>query len=627
MKTALTLGVAAVWWALALLPLPAQSWQEVTGSGEYYYGEGRGSSVEEADRQALAALLSQISLEVSSSSEIGNRRREQAGSVASDETTFAATISTYSQATLTNTERLIIENEPDARVGRWIKRTEVARIFEGRRAKVKEWVAAALRAEDTGKADDALRYYYWAFTLVKTLQYPNEESYTDEEGVAHRLMTWIPEQINRVFDDLKTVVSARDGDHVELAITYRGRPVSSVDYTYFDGRNWSNIYSAKDGRGSLWLASGNVSERLPMKYEYQYLAEAHIDREIESVLKAVAGTPMRAAYVQVDSRPAGVGVGASHAAAASAGKAAAAKSQEAPSMGFSQLPARQYRPPVPLEDDASYRRALQTVEEAVRTRNYKAAAGCFTDSGRVIYDRLLAYGRSRIVGTPDYKFYRVGDEVVGRGLQMSFSFEGNVRRSFVEDVVFSFDATGKIDNVAFGLGKTAETDILCKGVWPEAARVAIMQFLENYQTAYALGRLDYLRSIFDDDAVIITGRVVRRAVTGRMDDRGNMALKNEIIRYNRITKDDYIKRLKESFDSKEFINLRFADNEVRKLGKGGELYAIQISQEYYSSNYGDKGYLFLMVDINDPKKPVIKVRTWQPEKDPDFGIYGPEHFF
>lgn len=154
-----------------------------------------------------------------------------------------------------------------------------------------------------------------------------------------------------------------------------------------------------------------------------------------------------------------------------------------------------------------------------------------------------------------------------------------------------------------------------------------MNFLENYQTAYALKRLDYISSIFDDDAVIITGTVThvpaRKVGTGDMQ---GMVFAHDIIKYNRHTKDTYLKHLKNSFASKEFINIRFASNEVRKLGKGGELYAIQISQEYYSSNYGDKGYLFLMVDINDPEKPIIKVRTWQPEKDPNFGIYGPEHF-
>ena len=152
-----------------------------------------------------------------------------------------------------------------------------------------------------------------------------------------------------------------------------------------------------------------------------------------------------------------------------------------------------------------------------------------------------------------------------------------------------------------------------------------MNFLENYQTAYALKRLDYISSIFDDDAVIITGTVIH-VPAKRLEDMQGMVFAQDIIKYNRHTKDTYLKHLKKSFDSKEYINLRFSSNDVRKLGKGGELYAIQISQEYYSSNYGDKGYLFLMVDINDPKNPIIKVRTWQPEKDPDFGIYGPEHF-
>ena len=154
-----------------------------------------------------------------------------------------------------------------------------------------------------------------------------------------------------------------------------------------------------------------------------------------------------------------------------------------------------------------------------------------------------------------------------------------------------------------------------------------MGFLENYQTAYALKRLDYISSIFDDDAVIITGTVTHApAKKVSNGDIQGMAFGNDIIKYNRHTKDSYLRQLKNSFASKEYINLRFASNDVRKLGKGGELYAIQISQEYYSSNYGDKGYLFLMVDINDPEKPIIKVRTWQPEKDPNFGIYGPEHF-
>ena len=87
-----------------------------------------------------------------------------------------------------------------------------------------------------------------------------------------------------------------------------------------------------------------------------------------------------------------------------------------------------------------------------------------------------------------------------------------------------------------------------------------------------------------------------------------------------------MRNLEHCFASNEFINIRFANNDVVKAGNGGETYGIQIRQDYYSSTYGDTGYLFLMVDVNNPDTPVIKVRTWQPEKDPDFGIYGLPNF-
>jgi hypothetical protein len=41
--------------------------------------------------------------------------------------------------------------------------------------------------------------------------------------------------------------------------------------------------------------------------------------------------------------------------------------------------------------------------------------------------------------------------------------------------------------------------------WSEYSRVTIINFIENYKTAYALKRLDYIESIFSDNALIIVG--------------------------------------------------------------------------------------------------------------------------
>jgi hypothetical protein len=75
------------------------------------------------------------------------------------------------------------------------------------------------------------------------------------------------------------------------------------------------------------------------------------------------------------------------------------------------------------------------------------------------------------------------------------------------------------------------------------------------------------------------------------------------------------------FKSNEYVNLKFTDISVKKAGVGGEIYGIQLKQDYFSTGYGDTGYLFLMVDLNKTEEPVIHVRTWQPEKDPKFGLY------
>ena len=46
--------------------LSAQTWESVKSSREYLYGEGWGNSIDEADKQALNALISKIAVNVSS---------------------------------------------------------------------------------------------------------------------------------------------------------------------------------------------------------------------------------------------------------------------------------------------------------------------------------------------------------------------------------------------------------------------------------------------------------------------------------------------------------------------------------------------------------------------------------
>ena len=272
---------------------------------------------------------------------------------------------------------------------------------------------------------------------------------------------------------------------------------------------------------------------------------------------------------------------------------------------------------------------MNTVIEAIRNKRYQSAATHFTIDGLDTYNKLIAYGTGRIVGTPHLQFFKSHDDrVVVRGLQMAFSFRSKTKKTYVEDVIFTLDKEGKIENVAFGLGQQTENDILCKYApgWKEETRELLMEFLENYKTAYCLKRLDYIRDIFADDATIIIGNVARRT---SYQERGISLEGQDRITTNRYTKDEYLKNLERCFRRNEFINLRFSQSDIQWLEKYDtkELFAIQLGQEYNSSTYSDKGYLFLLVDMTDHEAPQIKIRTWQPNEVDMSKVYNAGDFY
>lgn len=581
----------------------AQSVEEIQQSPDYLWGTGNASTLKKADNDALAALVSQISTKVSASFEQLTEATNGNDKEVVDET-FKSVINTYSRATLNNTRRIVIQNEPEAVVMRYIKVSEIQRIFEGRKNKILNFAQEAQQAEKKAQVADALRYYYWALVLLQSYPDGNYLKMEDDAGKEQLLSTWIPKQMNDIFSQVALSV---ERVHTEgnlktayLKVLYKGQPACNYDYTYFDGRDWSNIFSAKDGRGIIELPAIANIDGLSVKTEYAFEGEANIDNELAEVMETVSLSAMRNAYLKVD------GTCAENAAEEAEIQLASVEEERKETNTGMRF----------LSDDATavYLKTMQRVEDAIRSRNFTELEGCCTAAGLDMFNRLIKYGNAKIIRQPDYQFLEYGDEVTCRSLPMSFSFKGN-RRTFVEDVVFLMDKDAKINGLSFALNKPAIDDILNRTAWGDTVKSVLINFLESYKTAYALKRYDYINSIFSDDALIITGSVLKHSGGGE-----RQPMNRQVVRYTRQSKQEYMKKLQYIFKSNEFINLRFADNQVRKSGVGGEVYGIQIKQDYFSSSYGDTGYLFLMVDLNNPKEPLIHVRTWQPEKDPNFGL-------
>ncbi len=571
--------------------------EQIKANDAYVTGDGFGETMDEASSNAIKNLLSKISVGLRSSLDVKTTEVNNNGDI-DMERVINDVVSTYTQGTLRNTDEICIATEPEFHVLRYIKRTEIQQIFTERIERVKDYVRGAVAAEKKGRVDNALRYYYWAYNLLKSVESPSTVKF-EYEGVQRFLINWIPEQMREIMGKLKMDVASynQENGEMELLVTYDENPVTSLDFSYFDGAQWSTPTSAKDGIAQIDMRPNVKASNIQVKYEYAYQKQARQDAELEMVMNIFNGFPLPQANSNI----------------------------KLGSKGEIKKANKQLEEVIKQEAKAEntdkvagfniYMPLVEKVVAAIKGKDYGSVRELFTPEGYQMFDKLVHYGNATLIGNASYSFYNVLDKVVCRSIPMKFTFRNN-HRTFVEDVTLTFNTDLKIEAIAFGLDQAAKNDIFNKAVgkWNDNVRMVVATFLENYKTAFALKRLDYIESIFDDNAVIITGSYVKTVNNPR---EKNKYLDNKNVKYNKHSKESYLKNLEQSFRSNQFINIRFTDNDISKMGVGGELYGIQIHQDYYSSSYSDTGYLFLMVDMNDPKSPIIKVRTWQPERDPN----------
>lgn len=580
------------------LTVTAQGVDGIKRNSSYLYGEGGGVTLQAAKEAALADLIQKISVTVHSDFTSKERELNQDGNVTSD-AEYQSIIRSYSTATLTNVKTIVLKPEPDASVFLYIAKSEIDRIFESRVAKAKEFVGNADEALKNGQIDDALRYYYWSYCLVKSLRYPNEAKIF-VDGQERSLLAWLPTRIDDVMGKVK-VQSRRTADNTyEITATYDGRPVRSMDYTYFDGVDNSPVYSILDGKGLVELRPGMAMDAVQLKLEYEFRGLSRNDSEVEAVVGAMKPAVYRRAYHRV----------------ALDGAASPAESTSTDVNGSMQSP-------LALTDMGTLGTAvMKPVMQALRSGSIEQCRQKFTADGWEEFSKLMGYGKVTLMDDIHLDYFADGDCVVCRGLPVSCRF--NRGRVFNEKLSFYIDSNSKqITHVAMGLGREAMNDVVLGHLdWSEKSRTRIVGFLEDYRTAYATKNLEYLDRVFDDNAVIVLGK--RLQVAPQLNKEGYM--NNHRVQFTQLTKREFLRNLRRQFQSKDYINLHFSQNRIYQLQKGVERYGIEIKQDYYSSNYGDTGYLTLIFDLTNPDQPVIHVRTWQEQPDPNFGVVSPADF-
>lgn len=181
-----------------------------------------------------------------------------------------------------------------------------------------------------------------------------------------------------------------------------------------------------------------------------------------------------------------------------------------------------------------------------------------------------------------------------------------------QEIVINFTAIGLIDNVNVALPEHQYTDVIANNVSVTdfRQRQIIVEFVENFRTSYNRKDIKLIETIFSDNALIITGKVVKVIPNS---DGSMKSLSKEKIVYQTQTKQQYITGLKRVFSRNKYLNILFDEIEVLRHPKYPDLYGVTLKQEWNSTTYSDVGYVFLMIDFENEKEPHILVRTWQPE--------------
>lgn len=177
-----------------------------------------------------------------------------------------------------------------------------------------------------------------------------------------------------------------------------------------------------------------------------------------------------------------------------------------------------------------------------------------------------------------------------------------------QEAVVSFDKSGNVESFYLSISMNLYMNVIKSNLQLTdlRRRQLILDYVEQFRTAYNQKDIKFLEQVFSDDALIITGRVINTK-----HEEGFMT--QEVV-YNKQSKEQYIKNLKGAFARAKYIHVTFDDIEVMRHPTNPNFYGVTLHQGYTSSNYHDDGYLFLLWDFTDEAHPQIHVRTWQPDK-------------
>jgi len=568
--------------------------QAIIESGEYYYGTGTAPDANEARDRALARLTAQIAVTVESS--FSGKLSESGGAV-SDE--VQSILKTHSAATLKNVEmssRLLSDDRVE--VFCWIAKAQVATIFQERRNLVASLVRQGDRYRQDANIAYALKLYYFSLLLMNSI--PDVKVIVDD--VNYTLL--VPERINELLLNLSFRLEtdhllSENEREITLSARYHQTPVSLLDFTFWAGAGQAAV-QARDGMGTFRLLGSSTDfDRLKLSVKYAYY-ECRDEFQVISRLWDLVLKPRfdSSKTLSLTEQPATV---------APLVSSPALEQQVALHVNYNGDDA-----PIAniMQQAYQFLETLLTGDPASAAQVYRQdayLAGKVGNYMRYNHPRPLERYISAAVNPTD-------DGWELRRIRVAQDYPG-INRETSEYLVLDFSPDGQLVDLNLAISALLYEKLKESGKYSKDwdRRREIIRFVEKYRTAYQTRDIGTIDKLFSEDALIIKGRVLetRKLPADLIDSSYQQIDDQPAWEEIRFTKDQFLSNEQRIFDSQQDLLVEFSSFDIIRKNNAPGVYGVEMRQNYTVTTYQDEGYLFLLIDFNEPD-PLIYVRAWQP---------------
>lgn len=571
------------------LNLQANTKSQIENSGKYYYGTGTSENLEEAKDIALSNLTKQIAVKVSS-----NFKRSLKENTKGLEESVNSVVETHSNAILKNVKTEVKETGNGLfEAFSFLEKSEVKKIFDERKKLIQTMCAEAQKNEKLGNLANSLKHYYFASILLKSIPEQNIVF----EGTNYTIE--IPQRINGIisgtkFQFVKSQKNSSKEKDVTLSVSYKNKPASMLDFTFWDGTN-QILVQAKDGFASFRLLGESAKfPELKLRIKFAYYEARTEFSAVEELWDLVKRPSFKADKM----------ISLKHSQQKTAPK------KNSGSWNLS-LKSDGKSPTKAIEKSTvSF---LELISEGKKAKIRKAYA-----NDKVLQKKILDYLK---FNEPQISSPKIEAEIH----PTSYGFElrkirvkhgyASLNKHSTEFLVLDFNFKGELIDLNPSISETLYDEFVKQGEfagdWKQ--RQEIIKFAEKYRMAYLTRDIATVDKMLAEEALILVGRRIKSkklAQKYRYEELGNQPDFETI----KLTKKDFIKRQNKIFKANQDIFLDFGSFEIIKKSKSKEkVYGIEMRQNYASTTYSDEGYLFLLIDFEE-ENPTIYVRAWQPNE-------------